>query len=87
MKREIWVNHILFQILFLAKRIYKNRANEKIFKRLLEIESKDHKIIFGRKIFNYKFKGKNTSEVKLNIKEIAQENLFMYKRLFKKSIL
>ena len=55
----------------------------KLFKKLDEIEAKGYKTVFGKIIPNYliKGKGKNRNSVKLNIKDIAQENLHMYKRL------
>ena len=63
----------------------KNKINIKLYKRLFEIENKGKKRIFG-KVFsenncsNTKGK-KNINSVKNNIMEMAQENLYMYKRL------
>ena len=58
----------------------------KLFKKLDEIEAKGYKTVFGKIIPNYSFKGKgkDSTSVKLNIKDIAQENLHMYKRLLDK---
>lgn len=56
----------------------------KLYKRLNDIERRGKKTIFGKmfsKNNELKIKGKNIIKVKNNIKEIAQENLFMYKRL------
>ena len=56
----------------------------KLYKRLNDIERRGKRTVFGKmfsKNNELKIKGKNTIKVKNNIKEIAQENLFMYKRL------
>lgn len=56
----------------------------KLYQKLNDIERRGKRTVFG-KLFSknnkIKNKGKNTIKVKNNIKEIAQENLFMYKRL------
>jgi hypothetical protein len=66
-----------------VKKYDKNKHNLKLFKKLDEIEAKGYRTVFGKIIPNYliKGKGKNRNSVKLNIKDIAQENLHMYKRL------
>ena len=56
----------------------------KLYKRLNDIERRGKRTVFGKmfsKNNELKIKGKNIIKVKNNIKEIAQENLFMYKRL------
>lgn len=57
----------------------------KLYKNLFEIKSNKNKAIFG-KIFSdnnadLKRKGSNVGAVKKNIMEMAQQNLYMYKRL------
>ena len=62
----------------------KNKLNMKLYKRLNDIERRGKRTVFGKmfsKNNELKIKGKNIIKVKNNIKEIAQENLFMYKRL------
>ena len=72
------------------KNSYKNKnennlINVKLYNKLFEIRSKKNRAIFG-KIFSdenieLKRKGKNVGSIKSNIMEMAQKNLYMYKRL------
>jgi len=80
MKKEIWVNNFIY---FLVKNLNRNRINSKLYKRLFEIESKGYKTVFGKIFENYENKGnsQNITYIKNSIKQIAQENLYMYKRL------
>lgn len=65
------------------KNIYKNKISGKLYKRLNEIELKGCKTVFG-KLYRFEGNCKNKNEVKINMKDIAQENLYMYKRLLDK---
>ena len=86
MKKVILVtkfqNYITF-FYFLVRKFDKKKINEKLYKRLFEIESKGYKTIFGKlyPIYHNKINTKNIAVIKNNIVEIAQENLFMYKRI------
>ena len=86
MKKEIWVNNFISNFLILVQNINNNKINSKLYKRLYEIESKGYKTIFGKIFENIENKGKskNITFIKNSIKEIAQENLYMYKRLREK---
>ena len=60
--------------------------NTKIYKRLYEIESKGYKAVLGKMhdALKYKVQSQFITFVKNSMKEMAQENLFMYKRIIDK---
>ena len=71
----------------LLKNFDRNKIiNMKLFKRLSKIDNSGKKTVFGKFYsnndeINKKIKGNTINSVKYNIKEIAQENLYIYKRI------
>ena len=65
------------------KKFYNKKINTKLYKKLFDIEKKGYKTVFGKIFPNYqkKVNTKNITFFKNSMVDIAQENLYMYKRL------